>query len=76
MKYAAHDDHSIYAIGDSSDEAVQNARDNAGDPDAEFDTTRIGDDLAARIERDGWNGNRQSFDIRNGEIVDTTSTMD
>lgn len=72
MLYAAYDDISIYAIGRSPEEAIQNARTAACEPGAVFDTAPIGDALAARIERDGWNGNRQSFGIRSGEIIDTT----
>ena len=71
--YAAYDELSIYALGQTPDEAIANARNDAGDPDAQFDTARISEALAAQIERDGWNGNRQSFDVRGGEIVETTN---
>lgn len=70
--YAAHDDFSIYAIGYSREQALQNAIDAANDPTARFEVSEINDQLADRIERDGWNGNRQSFGFRNGMIVDTT----
>lgn len=73
MLYAAYDDLSIYAIGKTPEEAIHKARNDAGDPDAEFDTAYIGDDLAAWIERNGWNGNHRSFAIRNGRIIDTTN---
>lgn len=71
-KFAAYDNFAIYAVGDTRKEAVQNARDDAGDPDSEFSTAPVSDSLAAQIERHGWDGHRQSFDIRDDEIVDTT----
>ena len=70
--YAAYDELSIYALGQTPDEAIVNALNDSGDPDAQFETARISDALAVQIERDGWNGNRQSFDVRGGEIVETT----
>lgn len=71
-KYAAYDHHSIYAIGDSPDEAIATARADAGEPDAKFNTAEISDDLAKYIEENGWNGHHESFDVRDGEIFRTT----
>ena len=72
--YAAYDHNSIYALGATPDEAVANARRDAGDDDAKFFTATVSDALAEQIERDGWNGNSRSFDIKNGQIVDTTES--
>lgn len=71
-KFAAHDDISIYAVGNTPEDSIQNARDAANEPTAEFEASPISDALAAQIERDGWNGHRQSFAYRNGQLVDTT----
>ncbi len=71
-KYAAHDKFSIYAIGETPEAAIAQARDDARDDSAQFDTAIVSDKLAAKIMRDGWDGNRNSFDVRHGEIFDTT----
>ena len=49
------------------------ARVDANEPDAMFKTAEISDDLAAQIKDYGWNGHHQSFDVRHGEIFDTTN---
>jgi N-acetylglutamate synthase/N-acetylornithine aminotransferase len=67
-KFAAHDDLSIYAVADTAEAAITKARDEARDLEAQFLTAQISDELAAQIERDGWDGMRQSFDVVNGWI--------
>jgi hypothetical protein len=72
--YAAYDDFSIYAVSDSPENAIAKARDDAREPEAEFSTAMISDELAAQIARDGWDGMHRSFEIgRDGFIVDTTN---
>ena len=71
-RFAAYTDASIFAVADSADAAITKAREDAGDPTAEFQTARIGDEFAATIEDRGFHPNWHSFDIVNGEIVDTT----
>lgn len=73
-RFAAYDDLAIYALGDSPEEAIQNARDDAREPEAEFSTALISDELAAWIEENGWDGKSRSFEIENGFIVDTTNS--
>jgi hypothetical protein len=71
--YAAYDDLSIYAVASTRTAAIQKARDDAKEPEAKFKTAQVSDEFAAQIERDGWDGNRQSFEIdRMGYIVETT----
>ena len=73
MKFAAYDDVSIYGIGDTAEEAVVTARSKVRNDDAEFNVACISNDLAARIDHDGWDGSRQTFKIDdNGFIVETT----
>jgi hypothetical protein len=73
MKYAAYDDNSIYAIGDSPEQAIQKARDDAQEPDAQFKTAPIRDGLAGAIEDAGWNPHLESFALDDGGfIIDTT----
>ena len=72
-KFAAYDDFAIYAVADSSQGAVDKALDECGGASYCFKFARVSDDLADQIERDGWNGNRQTFTVRNGELFDTTN---
>ena len=72
MTYAAYDYLSICGLGPTPDEAIQDAREQSNDPGASFETANISDELAAQIDRDGWNGNQKSFAILGGYIVDTT----
>jgi hypothetical protein len=73
MKFAAYDDASSYGVGDTAEEAVVKARSKVRNDDAEFNVPSISDDLAAQIERDGWDRSRQTFEIdNNGFFVDTT----
>lgn len=71
-KFAAHDEHSIYALGDTAEIAVSRARRDNKDPDGHYSVTPITDDLAAWINENGWDGYERSFSIRDGVIVDTT----
>ena len=71
-KFAAYDDMSIYAIGDTPAEAVATARADADDPGAQFSTAEISERFAAWIDENGWDGTRRSFDVRRGKIIDTT----
>jgi hypothetical protein len=72
--FAAYDDLSIYAVSRTAIGAVRKARRDAMDPTAQFRTAPISRDLAKQIERDGWNGNTNSFDVdrKTGFIIDTT----
>ena len=72
-KFAAYDASSIYAVAETAEQAISKARDDARDDEAEFETARISDSLASWIEKNGWNGHTRSFDVRNGEIIDTTN---
>lgn len=72
-KFAAYDDLSIYAVADTEEAAIAKAREDSGEPSAQFSTAPISDDLAAQIERDGWNGTLRSFSVgADGYIIDTT----
>ena len=72
-KFAAYDDASIYAIGETDDAAVTKARFDARDETAEFKTAPISDHLAAWIDENGWDGNRNSFELdAAGYILNTT----
>lgn len=71
-KFAAYDDSSIYAIGNTPDEAIENARRHIGEPEAKFMALNVTDEFAAWIEENGWNGWKRSFAIRKGYLVDTT----
>ena len=72
-KFAAYDDAGIYAIGGTADAAITKARFDAHDETAEFKTAPISDYLAAWIDENGWNGNRNSFDLdAAGYILNTT----
>ena len=74
IKFAAHDDTSIYAVADSAEAAIEKARNEARDQTAQFQVAPISDELAAQIERDGWDGMHQSFAFDGaGFIVDTTN---
>lgn len=68
MKHAAYDDLSIYAIADTAQGAIERARSDANDPGAAFMAAPISDAFAARIERDGWDGKSQSFEVVNGQL--------
>ena len=72
-KFAAYDANSIYAVADSPEAAIAKARDDARDDEAQFETARISDALAAWIDERGWNGHHDSFTVRHGEIIDTTN---
>jgi hypothetical protein len=74
MKFAAHDGHTICAIGATELDALAKA---ARDIDATrvFEVARISDALADWIEENGWNGNTRSFDVRDGAIVDITDEV-
>jgi hypothetical protein len=63
MKWAAYDDVSIYAIGDTSVEAVKRAEILTKTPGGAFCAGPIDDDLAAYIECYGWNRDRDAFEI-------------
>jgi len=71
--FSAHDDFSIYAVAETAEAAIAAAIKYSGAPDTMFATAKIGAELAAQIDRDGWDGNRQSFRIVDGYIVDTTN---
>jgi hypothetical protein len=63
MKYAAYDDSSIYAIGNTPEETESRACQDTDDPQATFKIAPISDTLAQRIAEYGWNPHRQSFEL-------------
>ena len=81
MKYAAHVEGVIYAIGDTAEDAIRNAKvevqgtveaydHEAAERDlTPFQADPIGDDGAKAVERDGFNGNTDSFEIIDGFVV-------
>ena len=69
MKYAAYDDIAICGIGDTPDEAIQDAFEQMCEPGTQLKTAPISYKLAAQIDRDGWNCNLESFAIRDGCVV-------
>lgn len=75
-KYAAYDEYSIYAIGDTAEAAIAKARDDAREPEAEFETAKITDEFAAWIEENGWDPHRCGFDLQDGFVVDVTRELD
>lgn len=70
--FAAYDHNSIYALGITPESAIQNARNAARDPEAQFQTAPISEALADWIDANGWDGMSRSFEVRDGMIVDTT----
>lgn len=73
MPYAAYDAYSIYAVAHTEAAAIAKAREDAREPEAQFRTARISDALFDEIARDGWDGNRRSFDVVAGKIIATNS---
>ena len=73
-KFAAYDNYSIYAVANTASDAIAFAIMDSGDKDAQFETAPISDELAAWIDENGWNGNRDTFEIdrATGHIIDTT----
>jgi hypothetical protein len=67
--FAAYDTLSIYAVADTRAEAINKARADARDEEAQFETAVISTPLAYYIEANGWDGNSDSFEVVNGEIV-------
>ncbi len=66
--HAAHDDLNIYGIGNTEEEALKDALRAA---DGEYDVSPITDEFAAKIEREGFNGNFDTFGVdENGVIFD------
>ena len=69
-KFAAYDDLAIYAIGNTPEEAIENARDAARDYEAQFSTAPITDDFAADIEENGFLGGHDGFRFNErGQLV-------
>lgn len=71
-KFAAHDDFAVYATGNTTEEAIANARRDANEPEAQFDTAEISDELAAWIDENGWDGNVETFEVKRGVLTRTT----
>jgi hypothetical protein len=74
--FAAYDDVSIYATGTTEIEAVENARREVQDADAEFQTAPISAAFAAYIEAEGWDSWGRRFALVGGYLVDTTQAHD
>ena len=70
--YAAYDAASVYAIGTTPDAAIETARTEAREPNAQFETAQITAELAAWIDANGWDGHRETLDVRNGWLTRTT----
>lgn len=71
-KYAAHDAFTIYGVGETRRAALAEGRKWVDDPNTRLKTARVSDELALDIDILGWDGDRQSFKIVNGEIFETT----
>lgn len=71
-KFAAYDDCAIYAVADTATAAIVEAQSYVNG-EGHFDAAEISDELFAQIERDGWDGRNRSFEVRNGELFDTTN---
>jgi len=77
-KYAAYNDQGIFGTGNTADEAMRDAIDNAGPltPDEvreQFTDLRTGemtDRLAARVERYGFDCKHDSYTITDGGLLD------
>ena len=66
--YAAHDDFSIYGIGNTAAEALEDATRIA---DGDYQVSKIEPAIAAKIEQDGFDPNHDSFDAdENGMIIE------
>lgn len=64
--FAAHDADTVYAVATHRNAALEAAVDDTGLDEASFDTAEISEALFNQIERQGWDGRRQSFEIRDG----------
>lgn len=71
--FAAYDADTIYAVATSRDVAIEATADYLGDSASGLDTAEISEALFNQIERQGWDGRNQSFEIRDGMLVDTTN---
>ena len=66
--YAAHDDLSIYGIGSTESEALEDATRIS---DGDYQISKIDSAFAAKIEKDGFDGSHDSFDVdENGMIIE------
>lgn len=70
--YAAYDADTIYAISHDWQRSIELAAQNTGLSVRSFESSEISEDLFNKIERGGWYGRIQSFDIRDGMLVETT----
>ena len=68
-QYAAYDQSAIYAIADTPEAAIAKARDETRNSEATFETAKIGAADALEIEDRGFNGHRDSFEVKNGWIT-------
>ena len=66
--YAAYDENSIYALGQSPEAAIKAAREAAKDDTAQFKAAPIDPVFAAHIEENGFDGMHDAFDIVDGTI--------
>ena len=72
--FAAYDADTIYAVATSRDAAIYaGAVETIGYYGSNFLVAEISEALFNQIERQGWDGSRQSFEIRNGELIETTN---
>lgn len=70
--FAAYDANAIHAVATRPYDAIENAED-AGLCASSLKTAEISEALFNQIERRGWDGRSQSFEVRNGELFDTTN---
>jgi hypothetical protein len=73
-KFAAYDSLAIYAIADTAEAAIAQARADTMEPEAQFKVAKISNSLATWIDENGWNAKARSFGLRDGYVVDTTET--
>lgn len=72
--FAAYDADTIYGVGTTEPDALECAYEMAyGDENIDLSIAEISETLFNQIERQGWDGRRQSFEIRDGMLVDTTN---
>lgn len=73
VKFAAYDEHAIYAVGDTADDAIAIARRDTAEPDAIFSAAPITDEFAREI-LSCWFGMKSfRLDRETGFLVETTN---
>lgn len=65
-KYAAHDDLSIYAIGNTEQEALQEALLAS---EGKYEVSPITDEFAQKIVKEGFNGSFDTFGVDDKGVI-------